>query len=185
MEMAGITCLAGATIIQMACALVEQIGRPLELDMDGIWCMLPGWEEHWILISLYHAFKQNKLTDFFHQKGEEGDEGEEIQPADMEDFGAEFRQVIRPRFSFVKRGFVREESPEPDVTDKPLPNPTVDYSAWIRAMRPRWKKKQEARFGGATVIPSMFQGARVRSNHRWDIIQLRPSKVPGRFMLWL
>ncbi|KAI0826611.1 DUF1744-domain-containing protein [Trametes gibbosa] len=42
MEMAGITCLTGATIIQMARQLVEQIGRPLELDTDGIWCMLPG-----------------------------------------------------------------------------------------------------------------------------------------------
>ena len=42
MEMAGITCLTGASIIQMARQLVEQIGRPLELDTDGIWCMLPG-----------------------------------------------------------------------------------------------------------------------------------------------
>lgn len=42
MEMAGITCLTGARIIQMARQLVEQIGRPLELDTDGIWCMLPG-----------------------------------------------------------------------------------------------------------------------------------------------
>lgn len=42
MEMAGVTCLTGATIIQMACDLVKDIGRPLELDTDGIWCMLPG-----------------------------------------------------------------------------------------------------------------------------------------------
>ena len=42
MEMAGITCLTGARIIQMARQLVEQIGRPLELDTDGIWCMLPA-----------------------------------------------------------------------------------------------------------------------------------------------
>lgn len=42
MEMAGITCLTGAKIIQMARKIVEQIGRPLELDTDGIWCMLPG-----------------------------------------------------------------------------------------------------------------------------------------------
>ncbi|WFD29904.1 DNA-directed DNA polymerase [Malassezia sp. CBS 17886] len=42
MEMAGITCLTGATIIQMAKELVDRIGRPLELDTDGIWCMLPG-----------------------------------------------------------------------------------------------------------------------------------------------
>lgn len=42
MEMAGITCLTGATIIQMAKELVDRIGRPLELDTDGIWCMLPA-----------------------------------------------------------------------------------------------------------------------------------------------
>ncbi|PWW72129.1 DUF1744-domain-containing protein [Tuber magnatum] len=42
MEMAGVTCLTGAHIIQMAKEIVEQIGRPLELDTDGIWCILPG-----------------------------------------------------------------------------------------------------------------------------------------------
>lgn len=41
MEMAGITCLTGATIIQMARALIERFGRPLELDTDGIWCIIP------------------------------------------------------------------------------------------------------------------------------------------------
>ncbi|EDO19087.1 hypothetical protein Kpol_2000p54 [Vanderwaltozyma polyspora DSM 70294] len=41
MEMAGITCLTGATIIQMARSVVEGVGRPLELDTDGIWCILP------------------------------------------------------------------------------------------------------------------------------------------------
>ncbi|SCU99256.1 LAME_0G02454g1_1 [Lachancea meyersii CBS 8951] len=41
MEMAGITCLTGATIIQMARSVVEKIGRPLELDTDGIWCIIP------------------------------------------------------------------------------------------------------------------------------------------------
>ncbi|KAK5698402.1 DNA polymerase epsilon catalytic subunit [Elasticomyces elasticus] len=42
MEMAGVTCLTGAHIIQMARQLVERIGRPLELDTDGIWCILPA-----------------------------------------------------------------------------------------------------------------------------------------------
>ncbi|GME40769.1 DNA polymerase epsilon catalytic subunit a [Neofusicoccum parvum] len=42
LEMAGITCFTGASIIQMACQLVERIGRPLELDTDGIWCILPA-----------------------------------------------------------------------------------------------------------------------------------------------
>ncbi|CAI4215664.1 unnamed protein product [Parascedosporium putredinis] len=41
MEMAGVTCLTGAHIIQMAKEIVERLGRPLELDTDGIWCMLP------------------------------------------------------------------------------------------------------------------------------------------------
>jgi DNA polymerase epsilon subunit 1 len=36
------TFVTGATIIQMARELIERIGRPLELDTDGIWCMLPG-----------------------------------------------------------------------------------------------------------------------------------------------
>ncbi|CAG8438673.1 3204_t:CDS:10 [Ambispora gerdemannii] len=42
MEMAGVVCLIGAKIIQMAKQWVETVGRPLELDTDGIWCMLPS-----------------------------------------------------------------------------------------------------------------------------------------------
>lgn len=42
MEMAGVVCLTGARIIQLARSRVEQIGRPLELDTDGIWCILPA-----------------------------------------------------------------------------------------------------------------------------------------------
>ncbi|KAJ1941510.1 DNA polymerase epsilon catalytic subunit, partial [Linderina macrospora] len=40
--MAGVVCLTGSRIIQMARQRVEQLGRPLELDTDGIWCALPG-----------------------------------------------------------------------------------------------------------------------------------------------
>lgn len=42
MEMAGIVCYTGASIIKCARELVEQVGRPLELDTDGIWCVLPA-----------------------------------------------------------------------------------------------------------------------------------------------
>lgn len=42
MEMAGIVCQTGANIIRMAREIVERIGRPLELDTDGIWCILPA-----------------------------------------------------------------------------------------------------------------------------------------------
>jgi len=41
MEMAGVVTLTGARIIQNACDLIQRIGRPLELDTDGIWCCLP------------------------------------------------------------------------------------------------------------------------------------------------
>ncbi|XP_071932173.1 DNA polymerase epsilon catalytic subunit A-like [Coffea arabica] len=42
MEMAGAVTYTGAKIIQNARLLIERIGRPLELDTDGIWCALPG-----------------------------------------------------------------------------------------------------------------------------------------------
>ncbi|KHJ41058.1 b, exonuclease domain protein, DNA polymerase family [Trichuris suis] len=42
MEMAGIVCHTGAQIIKKARMLIEHIGKPLELDTDGIWCMLPS-----------------------------------------------------------------------------------------------------------------------------------------------
>ena len=42
MEMAGIVCFTGANIIRNAREIVEQIGRGLELDTDGIWCILPA-----------------------------------------------------------------------------------------------------------------------------------------------
>ncbi|CAN6479373.1 unnamed protein product [Victoria cruziana] len=42
MEMAGVVTYTGAKIIQNARLLVDKIGRPLELDTDGIWCALPG-----------------------------------------------------------------------------------------------------------------------------------------------
>ncbi|KAF8566604.1 hypothetical protein P879_05659 [Paragonimus westermani] len=42
MEMAGIVCHTGANIITKARELIEQVGRALELDTDGIWCILPA-----------------------------------------------------------------------------------------------------------------------------------------------
>ncbi|ESW25007.1 hypothetical protein PHAVU_003G000400 [Phaseolus vulgaris] len=39
--MAGVVTYTGAKIIQNARLLVEKIGKPLELDRDGIWCALP------------------------------------------------------------------------------------------------------------------------------------------------
>ncbi|KAL4450230.1 hypothetical protein ABPG77_010899 [Micractinium sp. CCAP 211/92] len=42
MEMAGVVTHTGANIIKRANELIGQLGKPLELDTDGIWCALPG-----------------------------------------------------------------------------------------------------------------------------------------------
>ncbi|KAL3235791.1 DNA polymerase epsilon catalytic subunit [Nakaseomyces bracarensis] len=74
MEMAGITCLTGATIIQMARALVERVGRPLELDTDGIWCILPkSFPENFLLKlqngkKLFVSYPCTMLNYRVHQK---------------------------------------------------------------------------------------------------------------------
>lgn len=41
MEMGAIVTYAGAEIIDSSRCLIEDIGIPIELDTDGIWCMLP------------------------------------------------------------------------------------------------------------------------------------------------
>jgi DNA polymerase epsilon subunit 1 len=107
----------------------------------------------------------------------------------MEDFGQD-RISERSRIAVVYRKS-RRRTPEPDeeVPDDevPLPDPTISYSAWIKAIRPRWKKQRNVRLGGTgdAIMPSMFKGARVRTTQRWDIVQIRPSKIPGRFTLWV
>ncbi|KAF9011073.1 hypothetical protein BDQ17DRAFT_1345420 [Cyathus striatus] len=146
----------------------------------------PDWL-HRRVAGTIDKFKQNKMTDFFRQKPD-NDTQEETLPADMEDFGSQMAKGFKPRIAVVRKA-VREESPgEEDNTEQPLPDIQLNYSAWIRAMRPRWKRRQEARWGdeSSTVVPSIFRSAKVRPTHRrWDIVQIRPSQIPGRFILWL
>ena len=42
MEMAGITTFTGSNLIREAREFVDRVGLPIELDTDGIWCMLPS-----------------------------------------------------------------------------------------------------------------------------------------------
>ncbi|CAF1429706.1 unnamed protein product [Rotaria sp. Silwood1] len=52
MEMGGIVCTTGSIIIKRTRELVEQIERSLELDTDGIWCVLPAaFPENYELIT--------------------------------------------------------------------------------------------------------------------------------------
>ncbi|CAH2005328.1 unnamed protein product [Acanthoscelides obtectus] len=58
MEMAGIVCYTGANIIMKAREIIEQVGRPLELDTDGIWCILPASFPENFTILATHEKKQ-------------------------------------------------------------------------------------------------------------------------------
>ncbi|KAF8880545.1 hypothetical protein BD779DRAFT_1548821 [Infundibulicybe gibba] len=144
----------------------------------------PDWL-HRRVAGAVDRFKQNKVTDFFGLKDDEA----KVKLRDIEDMDAEGGKPDRPRLTFVTRRPPRKASPEPeeDPSSMPLPDPSVNYSAWIKAIRPRWKQRQEARWGGSTdtMVPSMFRSVKARTNNRWDIIQIRPSKTPGRFILWL
>ncbi|KAJ4448291.1 hypothetical protein ANN_10305 [Periplaneta americana] len=54
MEMAGIVCYTGAAIITKAREIIEKVGRPLELDTDGIWCVLPeSFPENYVIRSTH------------------------------------------------------------------------------------------------------------------------------------
>ncbi|XP_055615917.1 DNA polymerase epsilon catalytic subunit 1 isoform X2 [Toxorhynchites rutilus septentrionalis] len=61
MSMAGIVCLTGANIIRKAREIIERVGRPLELDTDGIWCILPASFPQEFTVHTNHA-KKKKLN---------------------------------------------------------------------------------------------------------------------------
>ncbi|KAK0098900.1 hypothetical protein PV326_000061 [Microctonus aethiopoides] len=64
MEMGGIVCYTGSHIIMKAREIIEQIGRPLELDTDGIWCMLPGSFPDTISVQTNDAKKKNVVISY-------------------------------------------------------------------------------------------------------------------------
>ncbi|XP_064211685.1 DNA polymerase epsilon catalytic subunit 1 isoform X2 [Tribolium castaneum] len=61
MEMAGIVCYTGANIIMRAREIIEKVGRPLELDTDGIWCILPASFPENFVVRTNHE-KKNKIV---------------------------------------------------------------------------------------------------------------------------
>lgn len=148
----------------------------------------PDWL-HRRVAGAVDKFKQNKVTDFFTRMTE--NKSNEPDAMDIEEIGeTESSHTDRLRIGVVHRKKVRKQSPEPGPEDLLLPDPSVNYSAWIKAMRPRWKKRYDARLGGSatSAVPAMFRGAastRVRTNYRWDIVQIRPTKIHGRFDLWI
>ncbi|KAG5892154.1 hypothetical protein JTB14_026392 [Gonioctena quinquepunctata] len=63
MEMAGIVCFTGANIIMKAREIIEQVGRPLELDTDGIWCILPAsFPENFTILTNHEKKKKFNIS---------------------------------------------------------------------------------------------------------------------------
>lgn len=58
MPMAGIVCLTGSNIIRKAREIIEKVGRPLELDTDGIWCIVPSSFPQEFTVHTNHAKKK-------------------------------------------------------------------------------------------------------------------------------
>ncbi|EPQ51216.1 DUF1744-domain-containing protein [Gloeophyllum trabeum ATCC 11539] len=150
----------------------------------------PDWL-HRRVVAMDDKFRQHKVTDFFKRATEE-DKMTQDSVDDMEDFGNRRPDgQLRIKPNNRKAAPRNEESQEEVQTQEPaeekLPNPSENYREWLRVMNSRWRRRRAARFGdpNSTVVPAMFRGGRVRTVHRWDIVQLRPSKVPGRYTLWL
>lgn len=64
MEMGGIVCYTGANIIMKAREIIEQVGRPLELDTDGIWCILPASFPENVTIYTTHEKKRKLIISY-------------------------------------------------------------------------------------------------------------------------
>jgi DNA polymerase epsilon subunit 1 len=128
----------------------------------------PDWLHHRVAGAV-DKFKQNKVIDFFTRATADSQFQTPIIGAelDMEDFGQD-KTLDRPRIAIVNRRS-RKRTPELDEEilddETPLPRPTIRYSARIRAVRPRWKKRRDAHWGntGDVIVPSMFKGTRVRT----------------------
>ena len=145
----------------------------------------PDWL-HRRVAALEDKFSQQKMTDFFSA------DSEPTQLADIEEVGNADGSSTRRRIAVVNRKprkrFVSSDEKLDDALNKPLPNPSRDYSSWIKAMRPRWKHRRSARTDNAhsAAVPAMFRGmTKNKSMSRWDIVQLRPTRSPGRYDLWL
>lgn len=64
MEMGGIVCYTGAHIIMRAREIIEQVGRPLELDTDGIWCVLPASFPDNVVVYTTHPKKKKLVVSY-------------------------------------------------------------------------------------------------------------------------
>ncbi|KAG8951372.1 DNA polymerase epsilon catalytic subunit [Tulasnella sp. 424] len=140
----------------------------------------PDWL-HRRVVALGDKFQQHKVTDFF-KKVDKANADQDTEMVDIEDSATSGPRGNRPKTAIVTR------KAKPPATEPlpPVPDPHVDYSGYIRAMRPRWKAAIEKRLGASTeeAVPAMFRGVKVRTTTSWDVVQIRPTNTPGRFIMW-
>ena len=142
----------------------------------------PDWLSRRVA-SVQDKFQQHKVTDFFKQVTKSHpQEKSRTSIGDMEDM-EETTTTREPKVAIVNRK-VAGQPPRA----KQLPDPSINYPAWLRAVRPLWKERREERHGTAgttRAVPSMFRGVKTRTSTSWDIIQIRPTERDGRFRMWL
>ncbi|KAI0300525.1 DUF1744-domain-containing protein [Multifurca ochricompacta] len=148
----------------------------------------PDWL-HRRVAALEDKFHQQRVTDFFNPISFKS---QPTQPADIEDIGNPDRSSAPHRIAVVNRKprnrLMSSNDKADEISSKPLPDPSRNYSAWIKAMRPRWKQRRDIRITkeDSMTVPSMFQGVmKHRTTSRWDIVQLRLTRSPGRYDMWL
>ncbi|PCH37205.1 DUF1744-domain-containing protein [Wolfiporia cocos MD-104 SS10] len=141
----------------------------------------PDWL-HRRVVALDDKFHQHKMTDFFKPKNLDDDD-----TRDIEDLTPQPERPDRIRIAVVNRKPARREE-TPEQEDTPAPRYDGNYSKWLKQMRPHWSRRRPGGGDAPVVMPSMFKNIRsngVRASSRWDIVQIRPTRAPGRFAMWL
>ncbi len=130
-------------------------------------------------------YQQHKVTDFFKKSDPSTVPASKlVATRDIEDVGGSTDEsTLHPRLAKV----TRQQMP-PD--DDPPPSPNVSYVKWLEYIRPRWKAVREQRARGedggvGPIVPAMFRTSHMRSYRAWDIVQIRTTKTPGRFIMWV
>ncbi|KAH9829905.1 uncharacterized protein C8Q71DRAFT_394203 [Rhodofomes roseus] len=140
----------------------------------------PDWL-HRRVVAKDDKFRQHKVTEFFKAKADDG-----IPSNDIEDTGTQVSDNGRLRLAVVTRKPPpREDTPEPTEEALDLPDPSVDYRGFITSLGAVWRRR--ARGEATTTVPKMFKGVQPKTptNSPWDIVQIRPTRIPGRFAMWL
>ncbi|KAF8756849.1 hypothetical protein RHS01_03978 [Rhizoctonia solani] len=93
---------------------------------------------------------------------------------DMEDFGKQKSADNRVK-AVVKKPIKPAVAAPPKA---PLPDPSKNYSAWIRAMRPRWEERRRERLGGGhgRFCCLYLQRSQMTSTYVWEIVSNSPKK---------